>query len=106
MEHDHTCPVCAAPTRRWVFKGYFIVQKYPIGGHGFALPRPSRIKANRFYMDVALDDALKSESYQRRARVGRFSAHFQSANFEVRPLEFHPLLAGRIEDETGLSVVR
>ncbi len=135
MEHDHACPVCAAPTRRWAFKGDFTVQKCPTCGHGFALPRPSRIKTNRFYMDVALDDALESESYRRRARagreepafvarrlarlgvtggrlldvgagVGRFSAHFQAAGFEVTPLEIHPLLAGRIEDETGLSVVR
>ena len=86
-------------------------------------------------MDVALDDALDSESYRRRALagtdepvlvadrlaragvrggrlldvgagVGRFSAHFQAAGFAVTPLEIHPLLARRIEDETGLSVVR
>jgi 2-polyprenyl-3-methyl-5-hydroxy-6-metoxy-1,4-benzoquinol methylase len=135
MEHESACPVCAAPTRPWARKGDFTVRKCTACGHGFATPRPSRIKTNRFYMDVALEDALESESYRRRARagreepafvarrlarlgvtggrlldvgagVGRFSAHFQTAGFEVTPLEIHPLLAGRIEDETGLSVVR
>ena len=135
MEPDRACPICAAPTRPWARKGEFVIRKCPACGHGTAMPRPSRIKTNRFYMDVALDDALESESYRRRARagreepafvagriarlgvgggrmldvgagVGRFSAHFQAAGFDVTPLEIHPLLAGRIEDETGLSVVR
>ena len=135
MKHDHACPVCAAPTRPWARKGDFAIRKCTACGHGFATPRPSRIKTNRFYMDVALIDALESESYRRRARagsdepafvarrlvrlgvtggrlldvsagVGRFSAHFQAAGFAVTPLEIHPLLAGRIEDETGLAVVR
>lgn len=129
------CPVCGRTTRPWAEKNGFAIRKCTSCGHGFALPRPSRVLTNAAYMALSLDEALEGAGYRRRQRAGasepaavarrfaalsvsrgrvldvgagegRFTRQFQDIGFEVTPLEIHPLLAARIESETGLSVVR
>lgn len=90
---------------------------------------------NAAYMALHLTEAIESASYRRRQRagaaeparvaarlkalgvargrlldvgagLGRFTRCFQSLGFAVTPLEIHPMLAARIEAETGLAVMR
>lgn len=135
MDKETVCPICSSKARRWAEKNGFHIQKCAACGHGFAWPRPSRIVTNRLYMELDLEEALRSRSYKRRQRAGedepevvaerlarlgckggrlldvgagsgRFTDHFRHNGFAVTPLEVHPLLAQRIEQKTGLGVVR
>jgi len=130
------CEICGFDTKLWGEKAGFEVLKCASCGYGFVYPRPSLEELARFYGQEDSTPVQSAKMQRYRAEIppwkepkqimqklrsmgldkgklldigagfGWCTEYFHEHGFAVTPLEPNPLTSKKIEEKTGLIVIR